>query len=73
MGWDAIHVGAAAKEVHGELVEQLKSPGRIFIPVEEQSTGYQYIWVIDKNKEGVVSKEKLMGVNYVPLTDAYKD
>ena len=34
LGWpeggpyDAIHVGAAAKEAHEELVEQLKSPGR---------------------------------------------
>jgi protein-L-isoaspartate(D-aspartate) O-methyltransferase len=27
-GWDAIHVGAAALELHGELVEQLRSPGR---------------------------------------------
>lgn len=27
-GWDAIHVGAAAMELHGELVEQLRSPGR---------------------------------------------
>lgn len=27
-GWDAIHVGAAAKEVHPELLAQLKSPGR---------------------------------------------
>lgn len=27
-GWDAIHVGAAAVEVHGELVEQLRCPGR---------------------------------------------
>lgn len=27
-GWDAIHVGAAAEEVHDELVEQLRRPGR---------------------------------------------
>lgn len=27
-GWDAIHVGASAKEVHPELLAQLKSPGR---------------------------------------------
>lgn len=27
-GWDAIHVGAAAKEVHSELLTQLNSPGR---------------------------------------------
>lgn len=28
MGWDAIHVGAAAVEIHQELVDQLRSPGR---------------------------------------------
>jgi protein-L-isoaspartate(D-aspartate) O-methyltransferase len=27
-GWDAIHVGAAAVELHQELVNQLRSPGR---------------------------------------------
>ena len=27
-GWDAIHVGAAAVEIHEELIEQLRSPGR---------------------------------------------
>ena len=27
-GWDAIHVGAAAVELHQELVEQLRSPGQ---------------------------------------------
>jgi protein-L-isoaspartate(D-aspartate) O-methyltransferase len=26
--WDAIHVGAAAVELHQELVDQLRSPGR---------------------------------------------
>ncbi|KAK0738174.1 protein-L-isoaspartate O-methyltransferase [Schizothecium vesticola] len=35
-GWDAIHVGAAAREVHGELLGQLRAPGRMFIPVEEE-------------------------------------
>jgi protein-L-isoaspartate(D-aspartate) O-methyltransferase len=27
-GWDVIHVGASAKELHAELVDQLKAPGR---------------------------------------------
>lgn len=27
-GWDAIHVGAAAIEIHEALIEQLRSPGR---------------------------------------------
>ncbi|KAF2267656.1 protein-L-isoaspartate O-methyltransferase [Lojkania enalia] len=66
--YDAIHVGAAAAEHHTDLTDQLKSPGRLFVPVQE---GWmQHIYVIDKDKEGNVKREKLYGVQYVPLTDA---
>ena len=69
--YDAIHVGAAAKEMHKELVEQLKAPGRMFIPVEDEGGwGSQYIWVVDKDEKGEVRKKRDMGVRYVPLTDA---
>ena len=69
-GWDAIHVGAAAAEVHDGLVDQLRSPGRMFIPVDDQVEGWsQHIWCVDKDSEGVVSKKQLFGVRYVPLTD----
>lgn len=67
--YDAIHVGAAATEVHQELVEQLACPGRIFIPVEGER-GNQWIWIVDKDEEGNVSKRRTMGVRYVPLCDA---
>ncbi|KAJ4291039.1 hypothetical protein N0V90_010236 [Kalmusia sp. IMI 367209] len=66
--YDAIHVGAAAAEHHTELSDQLKAPGRMFVPVEE---GYmQHIYVVDKKKDGSIEKKKLYGVQYVPLTDA---
>ncbi|KAI4124331.1 MAG: hypothetical protein LQ338_004844 [Usnochroma carphineum] len=68
--YDAIHVGAAAREEHRALVEQLKAPGRMFIPV---GTGSQWIWVVDKDTEGKVRREKAFGVRYVPLTDAPKE
>jgi protein-L-isoaspartate(D-aspartate) O-methyltransferase len=74
LGWpqgapyDAIHVGAAAKELHPGLVDQLKKPGRMFIPVEENYA--QYIWVVDKKEDGSIERKKLYGVQYVPLTDA---
>ncbi|KAI0397943.1 protein-L-isoaspartate O-methyltransferase [Xylariaceae sp. FL0594] len=72
-GWDAIHVGAAAVELHGELVRQLRKPGRMFIPVEDPVDRWQqYIWVVDKDEEGKVEKKKLFGVRYVPLTDPPK-
>ncbi|KAI1400983.1 protein-L-isoaspartate O-methyltransferase [Hypoxylon fuscum] len=69
-GWDAIHVGAAAAELHEELVRQLRSPGRMFIPVEDGNGWEQHIWTVDKDEEGVVRKQRLYGVRYVPLTDA---
>ena len=71
--YDAIHVGAAARVMHEELVGQLKSPGRLFIPVEdERGGGGQWIWVVDKDEKGDVRRRKDMGVRYVPLTDAPK-
>lgn len=45
----------------------------MFIPVEDsRGMGNQHIWVVDKDENGVVRKEKLYGVRYVPLTDAPK-
>ncbi|KAI0016344.1 protein-L-isoaspartate O-methyltransferase [Xylariomycetidae sp. FL0641] len=69
-GWDAIHVGAAAVELHDELVRQLRAPGRLFIPVADESGWDQYIWTVDKDEEGKVTRKKGYGVRYVPLTDA---
>ncbi|KAL2128947.1 hypothetical protein VTI74DRAFT_8430 [Chaetomium olivicolor] len=69
--WDAIHVGAAAAKLHEELLEQLKAPGRMFIPVDDDGEGWsQHIWCVDKDAEGKVNRRKLFGVRYVPLTDA---
>ncbi|KAI5452710.1 hypothetical protein NCC49_000459 [Naganishia albida] len=64
--YDAIHVGAAAPTLPQALVDQLNKPGRMFIPV---GTYEQAIWRVDKDSEGNVTKEKLFGVRYVPLTD----
>lgn len=68
--YDAIHVGAAAAEHHKELTEQLKAPGRLFVPVAEG--GLQHIYVVDKKEDGTIERRKLFGVQYVPLTDAPK-
>jgi protein-L-isoaspartate(D-aspartate) O-methyltransferase len=82
LGWkegapyDAIHVGAAAEQLHPTLIDQLNAPGRMFIPVESEHEGGlsrgQYIWVVDKKADGSVHKEKVFQVSYVPLTDAPK-
>ena len=67
--YKAIHVGAAAPEIPKDLVEQLDKGGRMFIPV---GTYDQYIYIVDKDMNGNVSKKKYMGVRYVPLTDKEK-
>ncbi|KAM3553364.1 hypothetical protein ARSEF4850_006945 [Beauveria asiatica] len=72
--WDVIHVGASASRVHDELISQLKSPGCMFIPVEdEHDRDSQYVWRIEKDKDGNVSRNRLFGVRYVSLTDAPKE
>ncbi|KAL4261643.1 Protein-L-isoaspartate O-methyltransferase [Pleurotus pulmonarius] len=64
--YDAIHVGAAAPAIPEALVEQLASPGRMFIPV---GTHTQHVYHVDKDEHGKVTKKEIMGVSYVPLTD----
>lgn len=64
--YDAIHVGAAAPTLPKALVDQLKAPGRMFIPI---GTGLQSVFQIDKDKNGNVQQQELFGVRYVPLTD----
>ncbi|UPK90437.1 hypothetical protein LCI18_001372 [Fusarium solani-melongenae] len=72
-GWDVIHVGASAAEIHPELLEQLKAPGCMFIPVDDDGMGYsQHVWRIEKDENGEITKKKLFGVRYVPLTNAPK-
>ncbi|KAG0050782.1 hypothetical protein BGZ83_004443 [Gryganskiella cystojenkinii] len=65
--YDCIHVGAAADSLHQELIQQLKTPGRMFIPVADRMG--QGIYVVDKDKDGRVTKKRTMDVMYVPLTD----
>ncbi|CCC14841.1 unnamed protein product [Sordaria macrospora k-hell] len=71
--WDAIHVGASAKEIHKELVDQLRSPGRMFVPVDDDEMGLQqHVWEVKKDEGGEVSMRRLFGVRYVPLGDPPK-
>ncbi|PKI65357.1 hypothetical protein CRG98_014239 [Punica granatum] len=63
--YDAIHVGAAAREIPQALIDQLKPGGRMVIPVGDL---FQDLKVVDKNLDGTVSMHDETAVRYVPLT-----
>jgi protein-L-isoaspartate(D-aspartate) O-methyltransferase len=50
-----------------QLIEQLKAPGRMLIPVGRPH-GSQYLIKVDKDEQGHVKQEELFGVAFVPLT-----
>jgi protein-L-isoaspartate(D-aspartate) O-methyltransferase len=60
--FDAIHVGAASPNVPHDLIDQLKSPGRLFVPVGVRS---QSIYQIDKDENGKVTQKELYGSVWV--------
>ncbi|KAK9317465.1 protein-L-isoaspartate O-methyltransferase [Lipomyces starkeyi] len=66
--FDAIHVGASIPVVPDVLIDQLKSPGKMFIPVGDVNED-QYIYEYAKDAEGNLTRERLFGVSYVPLGD----
>ncbi|KAI3894194.1 hypothetical protein MKX03_003751 [Papaver bracteatum] len=63
--YDAIHVGAAAREIPKQLIDQLKPGGRLVIPV---GNIFQDLKVIDKNQDGSITVRDETPVRYVPLT-----
>ena len=64
--FDRIMVTAAPNEIPEKLVEQLAPNGRMILPVGG-SIFAQYLWVVQKDQEGIVTKEKILAVRFVPM------
>ncbi len=65
--FDAIIVTAAAPDVPQALVDQLRSPGRMAIPIGAPHAE-QELMLIEKDDAGMVNKRRVLPVAFVPLT-----
>jgi protein-L-isoaspartate(D-aspartate) O-methyltransferase len=65
--FDAIIVTAAAPQVPQPLIDQLKTGGRLVIPLGEAG-GAQSLYVVEKDARGAVTRRKVLDVRFVPLT-----
>ena len=63
-----IIVTAAAPYIPEALVEQLQPGGRLVIPVGQQFMP-QELMLVEKDNDGSIRKEKILGVAFVPLVD----
>lgn len=64
--FDGILVTAAAPQVPPALVEQLKTGGRMVIPVGS-SDAIQYLQVLTKRADGGYDEKRVLPVRFVPL------
>jgi len=66
MSFDRIIVTAAAKSFPDVYLDHLKNRGKLVIPLCDIFND-QWIWVYEKDEDGLVSKQRLMQVVFVPL------
>ncbi|XP_076239833.1 protein-L-isoaspartate(D-aspartate) O-methyltransferase isoform X2 [Calliopsis andreniformis] len=69
--YDAIHVGAAAKEMPQALLDQLAPGGCMVLPMGPENAD-QTLVQIDKTLDGKIKKKFLTSVVFVPLTSKSK-
>lgn len=75
MGWkdfgpfDKIVVTASGKEVPGSLLEQLKAPGRLVMPVGPRFT--QMLLLVEKDSKAGITEKDICGCTFVPLIGRY--
>jgi len=64
--FDRIMVTAAPEKIPQTLIDQLSPNGVMILPVGKQFS-VQYLWVIKKDGQGEVTKEKILPVRFVPM------
>ncbi|NIS62575.1 MAG: protein-L-isoaspartate O-methyltransferase, partial [Proteobacteria bacterium] len=68
--FDGIIVTAAASHVPPPLIKQLKSGGRMIIPVGSPFMTQQ-LMLVEKEKDGTVKTKQVLPVIFVPLTGGH--
>ena len=64
--YDGIIVTAAATQIPGPLIEQLKAGGRMVIPIGRPYS-HQELKLVEKNRDGDISIKDILGVVFVPF------
>ncbi len=65
--FDAIIGTAAAREIPQPVLAQLKSGGRMILPVEGEH-GFQHLIRVTKDDQGQLHRSSVMPVRFVPMT-----
>ena len=66
--FDRIIVTAAPEKIPQKLIDQLIPGGKMIIPVGEQFM-MQYLWLLTKDNDGSIKKEKILPVRFVPMIE----
>lgn len=64
--YDRIIVTAASSEIPEILVDQLSFGGKLLIPIGDRN-GIQYLTLLEKDMDGIITKEIGIGVRFVPF------
>jgi len=64
--YDGVIVTAAATHIPGPLIEQLKSGGRMVIPIGRPYS-HQELMLVRKNEDGELDIRNILGVSFVPF------